>query len=83
MVFLEVIDLVERGESTFYQPGVLLANVELHIHLFQLHNEVSLLEDWAFAPMETESSEDNREKDSFGARMMSLPHITFQNMWNS
>ncbi|KAL8629922.1 hypothetical protein Q9189_004359 [Teloschistes chrysophthalmus] len=80
VVFLEVIDLVERGESTFYQPGVLLANVELHIHLFQLHNEVSLLEDWAFAPMETESSEDNREKDSFGARKSTLSRALSQRL---
>ncbi|KAL8776983.1 MAG: hypothetical protein Q9194_002814 [Teloschistes cf. exilis] len=83
VLFLEVVDLVERGESASSQPGVLLANVELHIHLFQLHNELSLLENWAFAPMETESSEGNQEKESFGAHVMPLPHIAFENIWKS
>ncbi|KAL8705723.1 MAG: hypothetical protein Q9201_001157 [Fulgogasparrea decipioides] len=83
--FINVIDLVQRRGNTRSEVGVLLADVELHIHVFELHNqpEIDLEECPGDDSQENGGHEETQEREQSRASVTLLPHLEFQDLWDS
>lgn len=83
--FIDIVDLQQKLDYKHPQSGVLLADVEVRVHMFKLHTQpgTSLEDEPGGNAQESDSVEDVQEKEQFRAYVTLLPHADFQDLWKS
>ncbi|KAL9030334.1 MAG: hypothetical protein Q9196_001529 [Gyalolechia fulgens] len=77
--FLCVVDLVQTLEHSPPETSVMLAGVDLEIHIFQLFGQPRVYLEYE----RPDQDEDTPEMDRLRAHVTALPHIELQGLWES
>lgn len=75
--FLSVVDLVSKMNNPPQETSIILADVDLDVHVFQLFDQPR--EDLGYESLSRD--EDTNEPDRLRAHIMRLPHVDLQNLW--
>ncbi|KAI4180818.1 MAG: hypothetical protein L6R41_007000 [Letrouitia leprolyta] len=74
--FLSVVDLVSKMNNPPQETSIILADVDLDVHVFQLFDQPR--EDLGYESLSRD--EDTNEPDRLRAHIMRLPHVDLQNL---
>ncbi|KAI4192498.1 MAG: hypothetical protein LQ348_003137 [Seirophora lacunosa] len=82
---IDVVDLLQKENHGAAQATTLLADVELQIHTFRLHNLPAAaleLRDESRS-LEADADEDTQETETLHAQVTMLPHVDLHGAWES
>lgn len=82
MQFVNVVDLVQRLEI-HQETSVLLAKVDLEIHIFQLYNQpgAGLDDETDLQGRGLDLDQNTQEIEQLHARVILLPHTDLDGLW--